>query len=111
MKIIGIGLLLMFIAVLMLLDQLNVLALSGWFEYLWIALVFLIGFEMLLSQQRVAAERKVEKRKNKEQEKMKKELSHDHMKSQQELKQELKKKEAVVNEQEEIIDDMINPKI
>jgi ABC-type nickel/cobalt efflux system permease component RcnA len=111
MKQIGTGLLLMIVGVLMVLDVLNVLSLSNWFEYMWALLVFLIGFEILLSAQRKATKRKIEKRINKEKVKLEKELEEKHAEDTKNLEIELKKKELVMEEQEEVIDDMINPKI
>jgi len=110
MKIIGIGLLLMFIAVLMLLGALDVLALGAWFDYLWIALIFLIGLEMILSEQRRAAEKKIRKQTDKEKAQLKKDMSKEHMKSQRELQEEIHKKEDVIKEQEGVIEDVVNPK-
>ena len=110
MKQIGTGLLLMIVGILMVLDVLNVLRLTNWFEYLWALLVFLIGFEILLSAQRIATKRKIEKRINKEKAKLEKELEKKHTEDTKNLKTEIKEKDAKSEEQEEVIDDMINPK-
>lgn len=110
MKTIGFGLLLIFIAVLMLLDAFNVLELGAWTNIVWAALVLLVGLEMILSEQRRAVEKKVRKKVDQEKDEIKKEMSHKHMKAQRELQEELHKKEDVIKEQEGVIDDVIKPK-
>lgn len=110
MKQFATGLLLMIVGVLMFLDLINALPLGDWFVYLWAALVFLIGFEILLSAQRHAAEKKIQKRVDKEKSRLQKELEGKHNTDKENLQKELEKKNAVVEEQEGVIDDMVNPK-
>lgn len=110
MKTIVFGLLLMFIAVLMLLDAFNVLELGAWTNVVWAVLVLLVGLEMILSEQRRAVEKKVRKKVDQEKDQIKKEMSHKHMKSQRELQEEIHKKDDVIKEQEEVIEDVIKPK-
>jgi len=105
-----IGFFLIVLGLSFLLDQMGFYNLFGALEFLWPVLIILVGFFMVLqSQGKMAtahAEKKARKEKNKLEEKMKKEQTSEREK----LEKELHKKEEVVEIQEEIIDDMVNPK-
>ncbi len=76
----------------------------------WPILLILIGLYVVLSSQRQMVEKKMKKKAIKHEEKLEKKLEKEHNKETSKLEKELDNKDAVLEEQETVIDDMVNPK-
>ena len=105
------GVILICIAVGSLLESLGLVVVLGSWSSVWSVLVLLIGLLLILRTQGKMATSKTQRKAEKEQDRIKRELASEHDKKEEELKKQLVEKEKVVHQQEEVIDDMINPKI
>jgi len=105
------GVLLIGIAVGSLLESFGLVTVLGGWSFVWSVLVLLIGLLLILRAQGKMARATTERKAKKEQERVKKELAEKHDAEENKLKKEIEAKDRVVHEQEEVIDDMVNPKV
>jgi len=105
------GFLIIVIGSMSVLEQLGLIEVLGKLTFLYATALTLIGLLLILRAQGKMASDKAEKKAQKEQEKVKNQLAAEHEAKEKELEQQLEEKTKVVDKQEEVIDDMINPKI
>jgi len=92
-----------------LLTQADIITLG--FAWAWPTLLLLYGLYLILSSQRKMVEKSVNKKAAKHEAKLEKKLEKAHNKEKKVLEKEIEHKDQLVEEAEEVIDDMVNPKL
>ena len=105
------GIILISIAVGSLLESFGLVTVLGDWSFVWSILVLLIGLLLILRAQGKMAADKTQRKSEKEQDRVKRKLASEHKAKEKVLEKQLADKDRVVHQQEEVIDDMINPKI
>lgn len=104
------GFLIIIIGAMSTLEQLGLIEILGRLTFLYAIALTLVGLLLVLRAQGKMAAEKAERKAVREQEKVTKRLAAEHEAKEKELQKELVEKQHQVDEQEEVIDDMINPK-
>ncbi len=103
------GIIFVFTGAIILLVQADVVALS--FNWAWPSLLALYGLYLILSSQRKIVEKSVSRKAAKHEAKLEKKLEKEHIKEKKVLEEKIQEKDKLVEEAEEVIDDMVNPKL
>jgi|GEM_PF-3330015 len=102
------GILFILTGAIILLAQSGVVTLG--FAWAWPTLLLLYGLYLVLSSQRKLVEKSVNKKAAKHEAKLERKLEKEHGKEKEMLKSEIEEKSKMIEDAEEVIDDMINPK-